>query len=114
MCAASTRALSKARTSLGKSPQPSAQAVVLLSTAIGRHSCGDLPVNENTVKTLAAFTAALLGNVLSEDVIHLSMLSAKHMAKESGVPEAEYNRVMASLFLFWRRKKAHNPIASMF
>jgi hypothetical protein len=89
-------------------------SVVLRSTAIGKHNYGDLPVNENTVKTLAAFTAALLGNVLCEDVIKLSMLSAERMAKESGVPEAEYNRVMESLILFWRRKKAQNPIGSMF
>jgi hypothetical protein len=114
MCAVSTKKLSKARTNHGTLRQPSVQAVVLRSTATDMLSCGDLPINENTVKVLAAFVAALLSNTMSGDVIQLSLCSAEKMAKESGVPEKECKRVLASLMLFWRRKMSQNPLSSMF
>lgn len=107
----STGKLSREKTVVGELLRPLEQDAVLPSTQTGRPSFVD---SEEAVVVLVAMLASLMSNVLSGDVMALSMYSAKKMAKESGVSDKEFERVMKELFSFWAKKKASNPIGGMF
>lgn len=111
MDAVSTRKSSRVKTVAGELLRPLEQDAVLPSIRTGRPSFAD---SEEAVVVLVAMLASLMSNVLSGDVMALSMYSAKKMAKESGVSDEEFERVIKGLYKFWAKKKASNPIGGMF
>lgn len=111
MDAVYTKKSSRVKTVAGESLRPLEQDVALHSTPTGRPLFAD---SEEAVVVLVAMLVSLMSNVLSEDVIALSIYSAKKMAKESGISDEEFERVVKGLYKFWARKKASNPIGGMF
>ena len=70
--------------------------------------------SEGTVAVLAAMVTALLSEMLNGDLVLLSIDKAKRACREAGVPDAEFERVAGILAEYWARKKAANPLGSMF
>lgn len=98
----------------GSLPQHSEPGAVAVLTPIDMQSSDGFQATPETIKALVAITTALLAEMLSGDLICLAMCQAEKMAIESGVSPEEFNRVKKHLVKFWAKKKAQNPIGSMF
>lgn len=108
-----TSVASTAKSSLVPSPnggplQPSEQAVAVPSTPTG------LDCSPETVKVLVAMLHGLFYNTLSGDVMFLSLLQAKDTAMESGVSEAEFERVAGLVMKNWKLNRDRNPLSCLF
>lgn len=93
---------------------PSAQDVARPLTAIDRLLPQDMPVDKETVLILTAFTACLMRNVMSQDVVWLTIRSSVSMLTEAGVSEDKCNAVMQKILDCWKRESDKNPLKSMF
>jgi len=111
--AASTRKSSVVPTRAGKSPRRSARDAVLPLTRTGLQSCG-LEVTIETVVALVAMLTGMLQNQLSSDAFALAMYSARNMAKQAGVKDEDFQRVMKVVTKKWVEIKKKNPLGSMF
>lgn len=98
----------------GSSPLPSGRGAALPSTAADCPSFGGLRPDRDTVVSLTAITACLLGETLNPDSVALAMHSASKMSKGAGVGEEEFNRVAEAITSFWRRKMSAHPMSSMY
>jgi preprotein translocase subunit Sec61beta len=92
----------------GKSLQPSEPGVAPHGTETGA------PYSPETVVVLSAMVAGMLGEMLSPDAVWLAMRKAEKMSADAGVSKEEFERVKAGLTRFWEKKKAENPLGSMF
>ena len=98
----------RVKTRCGQSLRPLVQDAVALSTQTDLPSFGDC--KPETVKALTAMTLGFLQNVLSEDLVWLSMHSGRGMAELAGVPDKEYERVRKVMVKYWTEKKSKSPM----
>ena len=92
----------------GGSPRPSVPAAQALSILTGLNS------SPETVIVLVAFLHALFRNVMSPDVIELSLLSARVTAIKNGVSEKEFDHLADLLMKNWRSESKKNPLSMLY
>jgi hypothetical protein len=94
-------------------PRRSALAVALRSTPTGRGSFGLAPTRD-TVASLTALLVALLRETTSGDKVALATYAAEGLAKGFGVPQDEFDRVVAAVTAKWRGIAATDPMHKAF